>query len=90
MAWRTATGDDGPEFSERPGPQPTAQASAAPLGPETSPRPSHTKPRSGARVREGRQRGTAVANAIKPLRAIAKVINRLINVSPVVKDLKRP
>jgi hypothetical protein len=90
VAWRTATGEDGPEFSERPGPQPTAQPSAAPRAPETSPRPSHTNPRSGARVREGRRRGTAVANAIKKLRVIAKVIHRLINVSPVVKDLKRP
>ena len=90
MAWRTATGEDGPEFSERPGPQPTAQPSAAPRAPETSPRPSHTNPRSGARVRESRRRGTAVANGIKKQRVIAKVIHRLINVSPVVKDLKRP
>ena len=34
--------------------------------------------------------GTAVANAIKKLWVIATVTHRLINVSPVVKDLKRP
>jgi len=62
---------------------------SAPCAPETSPWPSHTNPRSGARLREGRRRGTVVANAIKKPRAIAKVIDRLINVSPVVKDLKR-
>jgi hypothetical protein len=90
VAWRTATGEDGPEFSELPGPQPTAQPSAAPRAPETSPRPSHTNPRSGARVGQGGRRGTAVANAPKKLRAIAKVLYRLINVSPVVKDLRGP
>ncbi len=73
MAWRTATGEDGPEFSGRPGPQPTA----------------HTKPRSGARVGEDLRRGTGVTNSIEKLRAIAKVLYKLINVSPVVKDLKR-
>ena len=91
MAWRTATGKDGPGLSERPGPQPTAQPSAATrVPPEASPRPSDTNTRSGARVREGRGRGTAVANAIKKLWVIATVTHRLINVSPVVKDLKRP
>ncbi len=49
MAWRTATGEDGPELFERSGPEPTARPSAATgMAPE------------------------------------------LINVSPVVKDLKRP
>jgi hypothetical protein len=90
VAWRTATGEHGPELSERPGPPSTAQPSAAPRAAETLPQPSHTNPRSGARVREGRRRGTAVADAIKKLRVIAKVMHRLINVSPVVKDLKRP
>jgi len=45
---------------------------------------------NGARAREGRRRGTAVADAIKKLRAIAKVLYGLSNVSPVMKDLKRP
>jgi hypothetical protein len=58
--------------------------------PEATPRPSNTKRRSDARVKEGSRRGTAVANAIKKLWVIAKVKHRLINVSPVVKDLKRP
>jgi hypothetical protein len=90
VAWRTAAGEDGPELTERPGPQPTAQPSVAPRAPETSPRPSHTSSRSGARVREGRPRGTAVASATEKPRVIANAIYRLINVSPVVKDLKRP
>jgi hypothetical protein len=89
--WRTATGKDGPGLSERPGPQPTAQPSAATrVPPEASPRPSDTKRRSDARVKEGRRRGTAVANAFKRLWVIAKVTHRPTNVSPVVKDLKRP
>ena len=81
VVWRTATGKDGPGLSERPGP--TAQPSAATrVPPEASPRPSDTNTRSGARVREGRGRGTAVANAIKKLWVIATVTHRLINVSP--------
>jgi hypothetical protein len=43
-----------------------------------------------ARVREGHRRGTAVADAIKKLGAIAKVLYGLSNISPVEKDLKRP
>lgn len=91
MAWRTATGEDGPELSERPGPEPTAQP-PAPSGMtlEATPRPPDTKRRSDARVKEGSRRGTAVANAIKKLWVIAKVAHRRIDVSPVVKDLKRP
>jgi hypothetical protein len=89
VAWRTATGENGPELSERSGPEPTAQPSVATgMTPEATPRPSDTKRRSDARVKEGRRRGTAVANAFKRLWVIANV--RLINVSPVVKDLKRP
>ena len=84
LAWRTAKGEDGPELSERPGPEPTAQPPAAPSVPPDN------KRRSDARVKEGSRRRTAVANAIKKLRVVAKVIHRLINVSPVVKDLKRP
>jgi hypothetical protein len=91
VAWRTATGEDGPELSVRPGPEPTAQPSASTgMAPEATQRPSDTKRRSDARVKEGRRRGTAVANAMKKQRVIAKVIHRLVNVSPVVKDLKRP
>lgn len=91
MAWRTATGEDGPELFERSGPEPTAQPSAATgMAPEATPRPSDTKRRSDARMKDGRRRGTAVANAIKNLWVIAKVTHGLINVSPVVKDLKRP
>ena len=89
MAWRTATGEDGPELFERSGPEPTAQPSGATgMAPEATPRPSNTKRRSDARMKDGRRRGTAVANAIKNLWVIAT--HRLINVSPVVKDLKRP
>jgi hypothetical protein len=89
VAWRTATGEDGSELSERSGPEPTAQPPAATgVAPEATPRPPDTKRRSDARVKEGR--GTAMANAIKKLWVIASVTHRLINVSPVVKDLKRP
>lgn len=91
MAWRTATGEDGPELFERSGPEPTAHPSAATgMGPEATPRPSETNRRSDARMKDGRRRGTAVANAIKNLWVISKVTHRLTNVSPVVKDLKRP
>jgi hypothetical protein len=91
VAWRTATGEDGPELSVRPGREPTAQPSASTgMAPEAAPRPSDTKRRNGTRVKEGRRRGTAVANAYKRLCVIAKVTHRLINVSPVVKELKCP
>ena len=86
MAWRTATGEDGPELSERPGPESTEQPPAASgMAAEATPRPPDTKRRSDARVKEGSRRRTAVANAIKKLWAIAKVPHRLINVSPVVR-----
>ena len=89
VAWQTATGDNELELSERSGPEPTAQPPAATgVAPEATPRPPDTKRRSDARVKEGR--GTAMANAIKKLWVIASVTHRLINVSPVVKDLKRP
>ncbi len=53
MAWRTATGEDGPELFERSGPEPTAQPSAATgMGPEATPRPSETNRRSHARMKE--------------------------------------
>ena len=91
MAWRTATGEDGPELFERSGPEPTAQPPAATgVGPEATPWPSETSRRSDARMKEGRRRGTAVAIAIKNLWVISKAIQRLTNVSPVAKDLKRP
>lgn len=91
MAWRTATGEDGPELSERPGPELTAQPPAATgRAPEATPRPLDTKRRSDARMKDGRRRGTAVANAAKNLWVIAMVTHRLISVSPVVEDLKRP
>ena len=91
MAWRTATGEDGPELFERSGPEPTAPPSAATgMAPEATPRPSDTKRRSDARMKDGRRGGTAVANAIKNPWVIAKVTHRLTNVSPVAKDLKRP
>ena len=83
MAWRTATGEDGPELFERSGPELTAQPSAASgRAPEATPRPPDTKRRSDARVKEGSRRGTTVANAIMDLWVIAKVTHRLINVSP--------
>ncbi len=53
MAWRTATGEDGPELSERPGPELTAQPPAATgRAPEATPRPLDTKRRSDARMKE--------------------------------------
>ncbi len=91
MAWRTATGEDGPELFERSGPEPTAQPSAATgMAPEATSRPSDGNRRSDAQMKEGRRRGTAVVNAIKNLWVSAKVTHGLINVSPVAKDLKRP
>ena len=91
MTRRTATGEDGAELFERSGPEPTAQPSAATdMAPEAKPRPPDTEHRSDARMKDGRRRGTAVANAIKNLWVIAKVTHGLIGVSPVVKDLKRP
>jgi hypothetical protein len=91
VAWRTATGEDGPELSERSGPEPTAQPSAATgVEPQATLRPPDTNGRSGARAPAGRRRKTSVANAIKEVWVIAKVAHRQINVSPVVKDLKRP
>ena len=71
VAWRTATGEDGP-------------------APEATPRPSDAKRRSDARMKENRRRGTAVVKAIKNLWVIAAVTQGLIDVSPVVKDLKQP
>lgn len=89
MAWRSATRANEADLSERSAPDQTRQPSVATgMTPEGTPRPSDTKRRSDARVKEGRRRGTAVANAFKRLWVIANV--RLINVSPVVKDLKRP
>lgn len=86
MAWRTATGANDAELSERSGPESTAQPPAASgMAPEATPRPPDTKRRSDARVKEGSRRGTAVVNAIKKLWVIAKVPHRLINVSPVVR-----
>jgi hypothetical protein len=94
VAWRTATDEDRPELFERSGPEPTAQPSAATgMAPEATPRPSDTKRHRDARMRDGRRGGTAVANAIKNPWVIARVTHkliRLINVSPVVKDLKCP
>ena len=91
MAWRTATGENGPELSERRGlSRPRNPPSQTGMTPEATPRPSDTKRRSDARVKEGRRRGTAVAKAFKRLWVIAKVTHRPINVSPVVKDSKRP
>lgn len=75
MAWRTVTGEDGPELFEASGPEW---------------RPSKTNRRSDARIKEGRRRGTAVASPIKDLRVISEVADRLTNVAPVLKDLKRP
>ena len=91
MAWRTATGEDGPELFERSGPEPTAQPSAATgVGPEATPRPSETNRRSDARMKEGRRRGTAVATEIKNLWVISTVTDRLANLSTVMKDSKHP
>ena len=57
MAWRTATGEDGPGLFERSGPEPTAQPSAATgMAPEATLRPSDTKRRSDARMKDGRRR----------------------------------
>lgn len=90
MAWRTATGENGPELFERSGPEPTEQPSAATgMGPEATPRPSETNRRSDARRKEGRRRGTAMATAINNLWVISNVTQGLTIVSPVVKDLKR-
>jgi hypothetical protein len=86
VAWRFVTGEDGPELSERSGPEPTAQPSAATgMAPDATPRPSDTKRRSDARMKDGRRQGTAVANAIKNPWVIAKVTHRLTNVSPAAK-----
>ncbi len=91
MAWRTATGEDGPELFERSGPEPTAQPSAATgMGPEATPRPSETNCRNDARMKEGRRRGTAMANPITNLWVISKITDGLTNVSPMAKDLKLP
>lgn len=91
MAWRTATGEDGPELFECSGPKPTAQSSAATgMAPEATPRPSDAKCRSDARMKDDSRRGTAVANAVKNQWVIATVKHGLVNVSSVVKDLKRP
>ncbi len=59
-------------------------------GPEVKPRASETNRRSDARMKEGRRRGTAVANQIENLWGISKVAHTLANVAPVLKDLKRP
>ena len=89
VAWRTATRANDAEISERSAPEPTAQPSVATgMTPDATPRPSDTRRGSDARVKEGRRRGTAVANAFKGMWVVANV--RLFNVSPVVKDLKRP
>lgn len=91
MIWRTATGEDGPELFEHSGPQPTAQPSAATgRGPEATPRALETSRRSDARMKEGRRRGTAMADPIKDPWVISEVAHRLTNVVPVTKDLKRP
>jgi hypothetical protein len=75
VAWRTATVANDAELSDRSAPEPTAQpAVATGMALEATPRPPDTKRRSDTH---------------KKLRAIAEVIHRLINVSPVVKDLKR-
>jgi hypothetical protein len=90
VAWRTATGEDGPELFEHSGPEPPAEPSAATgIAPEATPRPSDAKRRSDARMKENRRRGTAVVKAIKNLWVIAAVTHGPIDVSPVVKDLKR-
>lgn len=76
MAWRTATGEDGPEPVEWSGPEPTVA--------------SETNRRNDARMKEGRRRGSAVAGPIKTLWGISEVAHALTNVAPVVKDMKRP
>lgn len=72
MAWRTATGEDGPELSVRPGHEPTAQPSASTRMAQEAAPPSDIKRRGGARGVEGRQRGTAVANEFKAAPGRAK------------------
>ena len=89
MAWRTATAEDGPELLERSGPELSAQPSAVTImGPEATSRPSEINRRSDAGMKEGRRRGTAVANANNNPWVTATY--GLIIISPVVKDLERP
>jgi hypothetical protein len=78
VAWRTATGEGDAELFERS------------RGAEATPWPSETNRRSDARMKEGRRRGTAMANATTNLWVSSKVTDRLTKVSPVLKDLKRP
>lgn len=75
MAWRSATGEYGPDISVRQGAEPTAETSASTgMERDATPRPSDTKRSSGARAQEGRRRGTGVADAFKaaPKRANKK------------------
>lgn len=43
MAWRTATGENGPELAERPGSEPTAQPSAGSEGNKVAPQRARKK-----------------------------------------------
>lgn len=75
VAWRTATGANDAELSDRSAPEPTAQpAVATAMALKATPRSPDTKRRSGTH---------------KKLWAIARVAHRPIIVAAVVKDLNR-
>jgi hypothetical protein len=75
VAWRTATGANDAELSDRSAPEPTAQpAVATGMALEAMPRPPDTKRRSDTH---------------KKLWVIARVTHMPIIASHVVKDLKR-
>lgn len=62
--WRTAAGEDGPELSERSGPEVTAQRLAA----------TGVAPRAAARPAEGHRVGAAVATAAKKLWIVLVIV----------------